>query len=127
MNKRLESFIPNSKTDPTLAPVSLDTTATTVTYYDDMVVTNEHAQDGLLYVETLGYNTATAGFTPKVYSSFNGYQWFLNTSLPVTDTGGSIAYPLDNLGKYIKFGYTAEVKRNISKVRVMLELNETYD
>ena len=121
MGKSIYNLLQKNTGDPIL----LSTTGATVTFGTPIVM-NDFARDGLVYVETIGYSSVSAGFTPKLYNSFNGYVWFLNTSLPAQDTGASVSYVVDNLGKYLRMGYTVEAE-HIGDVRVMLETNDELE
>ncbi len=86
-----------------------------------------HASEGIAYVEVAGFSTPTgAGFTPKLWHSFNGQAWFLQTALPTSDTAVSYSVHVDGLGKYLKASYAAEVgpANGISTLRMSIELFE---
>lgn len=114
----------NMMTVNTSSPIHLDSTGSTLTFAGP-TINAEHAENGVIYYTAFGFSTPTAGFTPKLYHSYDAYQWFLNTTFPSISTVDSYSTGIDNLGEYLKLAYTMESSAGGS-VRVFVNLNEDY-
>ena len=103
----------------------------------DIIVHNDHAASGRVYLEINGLYISSAStpdesnFTPQFYSSFNGYTWFkYDTGDPAGNgpetvtlsTGGSYMYNINNVGWYFRFGFYNTA--TVSAVRAHIVLDD---
>jgi len=125
MKKGLYNLLSNSGAKP----ISLSSTAGVDTFADP-TISNDYSSEGIVYVEVAGFASATGtGFVPKLWESFNGGAWFLNTALPTSATAVSYSVHVDGLGKHLKASYATNVgpANGISTVRMTLEVFENDD
>ena len=127
----IQKTIYNLLTQNTSAPISLSSTNGTTSFPGPLIY-NEHAFDGGIYCHVSGFAATVSGvgFRPRLYCSFNGVDWYMNTALPALTTAAHYFKKVTDLGPYIKLGYRAGGKnaefngKIVSNARIYLHLNE---
>lgn len=91
------------------------------------VCNNEHAHSGRLYYSYSGFNTPSpGGLIPKVYGSWNGYDWALVTTCNSGTTASAMQIKeLSALPRYIRLGWDLNAI-GLSKARFILEADSEY-
>lgn len=95
-------------------PVTLASVASGPTAKAGPLIVNPAAETGILYLFVTSVTGSACGVRPSLYQSYNGTNWFLNTSFgnaKLTSTGQSVAWPVSNLGKHLSVHYVVTSKR----------------
>lgn len=121
----MEKVIHNLLTQNTATPIQIIKNATE--QFTGPRFLNESGPRSKMYVQISGIAVGGTGFIPKLYSSFNGYSWFLHSTnspyIAALTTSASRMYDFPHVGNYIRMGYIAN--STVSAVRCILE-TEVY-
>lgn len=94
------------------------------------IIQNPDGSEGNIYIQVSVASTPTRAFRPRLYSSFDGYQWFFNTAFGVNTAGATVGattgtnsmnkmFRVPNLTGYVRLQY--DVKATALGVRAFLE------
>lgn len=86
---------------------------------------NENARMGRMYISANGFGTVSTGLAVKLYASFNGASWYLQTAFPTLTTAYNQVVNLEYLPRYFKVGYKYD-GQSLGVFRAIIEADSEY-